>query len=104
MQIVGDVLENLIIEKREIWENSTEGIYITAPPNSNKFERNQITNDAVDLRINDIGYIMNKKYKFINTLSKDSFDDHFIKKELPIEGFVLQPGEILYIGDRKSVV
>lgn len=103
MQIVGEVLKNLIIEKREIWENSTEGIYITAPPNSNNFERNQITNDAVDLRINDIGYVMNTKYKFINTLSQDSFDDHFIKKELPIEGFVLQPGEILYIGTLERI-
>lgn len=103
MQVVGEVLEKLIIEKRDVWENLTEGIYITSPEGYDKFQRTQITNDAIDLRISDKGYTMNTKYRFINTLSESSFDDHFDEITLPIEGFVLQPGEILYIGTLERI-
>ena len=102
MQIVGEELKKLIYENRADWEKSDEGIYISTPQND--FNRkNQITDDSVDLRICDHGFIMNSKYKFINTLSEHSFDDHFEEKKLSLDGFILEPGEILYIGTLERI-
>lgn len=96
MQIVGQELKNLI-KSNEEWDNVEEGIHISTPENI-YFNENQISDDSIDLRINKKGYIMNKKYKYINTLSKKSFDDHFEEINLEYEGYELRPGEVLYIG------
>lgn len=102
MQIVGESLKKLIYDKREDWENADAGIYISTPHNDFQPE-NQITDDSIDLRIGNTGYLMNTKYKFINTLSENSFDDHFIETELSSDGFILEPGEILYIGTLERI-
>ena len=102
MQIVGQELKKLIYKDRTDWEKSNEGVYISTPQND--FNRDiQITDDSIDLRICDHGFIMNSKYKFINTLSEHSFDDHFEDTPLPLDGFVLEPGEILYIGTLERI-
>ena len=102
MQVVGQELINLIKDSRDSYKNSNEGIFINTPQGD--FDSlHQITNDGIDLRINDIGYIMNTRYKFINTLSSDSFDDHFEETKLPLDGFILQPGEILYVGTLERI-
>ncbi len=95
MQIVGDELKKLIVSN-ENWDQTTEGIHISTPLND--FNNNQISDDSIDLRISNTGFIMNKDYKSINTLSKDSFENHFERIELTTDGYVLQPGEVLYIG------
>lgn len=101
MQIIGEELKNILRTKEE-WERNEEGIYITSPQND--FNPNlQVTEDAIDLRISDRGFIMNEEYKDINTLSKDSFDKHFNEESLSLEGYVLQPGEILYIGTLERI-
>lgn len=101
MQIIGDSLKKIIYD-RSAWENAAEGINITTPQND--FNSNvQITGDSVDLRISDHGYVMNKKYKYINTLSQDSFDKHFDEVSLNLEGYILAPGDILYIGTLERI-
>lgn len=101
MQLVGEELKNLI-KSKENYENSTEGIHISALKNDFDSEH-QITDDAIDLRIDDTGFIMNTEYKFINTLSNKPFDNHFKEIPLPIDGYILQPGEILYIGTLERI-
>lgn len=101
MQIVGQALKELI-KNRDDYRSSNEGIFINTPQED--FDsQHQVTNDGIDLRISDIGYVMNTKYKFINTLSKESFDDHFEEIKLPLDGYILQPGEILYIGTLERI-
>jgi len=46
---------------------------------------------------------MNREYKFINTLSQDSFGKHFEEVNLSLDGYILQPGEILYIGTLERI-
>lgn len=96
MQIVGDELKKLIVKTRIEWEQATEGIHIDTP--SCDFDERQVTDDAIDLRIADHGYVMNTAYEYINTLSNESFESHFERIDLPVEGYVLKPGEVLYIG------
>lgn len=101
MQIVGDKLKELV-KNREDWEKSNEGVFISTPLNDFN-QIHQMTSDAIDLRIGDVGYIMNTEYKYINTLSEESFDNHFQKVQLTLDGYILPPGEILYIGTLERI-
>ncbi|MDO4419258.1 MAG: hypothetical protein Q4B92_02745 [Ruminococcus sp.] len=101
MQIIGERLKELILS-RENWNNASEGICINTPRDDFKPDV-QITDDAVDLRISDKGYIMNKSYKYINTLSQKTFDAHFKEVPLGLDGYILKPGEILYIGTLEQI-
>jgi deoxycytidine triphosphate deaminase len=56
----------------------------------------QVSEDSIDLRLSDYGYVMNNKYEYINTLSALPFDKFFEKVKLPENGYILKPGEILF--------
>jgi len=56
----------------------------------------QLSEDSIDLRLGNYGYIMNNEYEYINTLSSEKFDKYFTKIQLPIQGYILKPNEILF--------
>lgn len=61
------------------------------------FTLKQVTEDSIDLRLGNYGYVMNNKYDYINTLSKDDFSMYYKKVDIPLQGFILQPHQILFV-------
>ena len=60
------------------------------------FSAVQISEDSVDLRLGDYGYIINDKYEYINTLSPSDLSMHYEKVSIPEQGFLLKPHQILF--------
>lgn len=98
----------MVIDKKEIMNilrfsvedlkkhEGEDSILITT--SCDDFSLNQIGNDSIDLRINNIGYVLSNEYEYINTLGEEDFSKYFDKVELDLEkGFDLKPGEILFV-------
>ena len=100
-----DILKLLISSEKELetWEG--DGIYIYIQGNKGIFNKElQISNDSIDLQIGDKAYIMNTDYKYINTLSEDSFKKFFEEVSLSLEnGYDLKPGEILFVSTLERI-
>ena len=77
--------------------NKDDGIFIRTDTEQNYFDRAQVGNDSIDLRIADYGYVMLSEYNYINTLSEDDFKDFYKKIPLPEEGYILNPHELLFV-------
>lgn len=90
-------------KERETWNG--DGIYIYIEGNKGKFNKElQVGNDSIDLQISDKAYIMNTDYKYINTLSEDSFTKYFEETTLSLEnGYDLKPGEILFVSTLERI-
>lgn len=99
----------MVIDKdgiKAIWRESEDdlkkhkdedGICITTRFNDFNPEK-QISNDSIDLRINNQGFTISDDYEFINTLSEEDFSKYFTKVILPLEqGYDMKPGELLFI-------
>lgn len=74
-----------------------DGIYIRTDTEQNFFEKNQIGNDSIDLRIADYGYVMLPEYDYINTLDSGDFERYFTKVNLSSKGYVIKPGGLLFV-------
>ena len=101
MHVIGNELKS-IIRKSQDELNACEngGLYIEAKD----FNNNQISVDAIDLRIGDWGYVMKDEYESINTLSCEDFTHHFDRVELPLlTGYAIKPGDTLYIGTLERI-
>ena len=81
----------------KIVENRQDGIFIRTDTEQNIFDKAQIGNDSIDLRIADYGYMMRTGYNYINTLSNESFEKFFKKISLHKQGFVLKPGQLIFV-------
>ena len=79
-----------------------ESIFISTK--FNDFNRDsQVGNDSIDLRIDNYGYVMSTDYEYINTLSSGDFEKYFIKVELPAKGYLLNPGDLLFIATLERI-
>lgn len=59
-------------------------------------EEKQISDVSVDLRLGETGYILSEDIDMINSLSESGFDDYFIKQTISVDGYLLQPGQIIF--------
>lgn len=67
------------------------------------FTPDQITEDSIDLRIGNYGYIMNNKYSYVNTLSTNDFGIYYKSVDIPLQGFILEPHQILFVPTLEKV-
>ncbi len=95
----------LISSEKQLESKDGDGIYIYIQGNKGTFNKElQIGNDSIDLQIGDEAYIMNSDYKYINTLSEESFEKFFEKVSLSLEkGYDLKPGEILFVSTLERI-
>lgn len=80
-----------------IREEHKDGILIRTDTEQNYFSKDQIGNDSIDLRIANYGYRMSTDYNYINTLETGSFEKYYEKINLPVQGYKLEPGGLLFV-------
>jgi len=99
MHVIGDELKKIIRKSQDELEACGNGLYIQAID----FRDTQISVDAIDLRIDNHGFVMNDEFEFVNTLSRQDFHQHFVRVELQAMGYDIKPGDTLYIGTLERV-
>lgn len=78
-------------------DQKKNGIFIRTDTEQNYFDKAQIGNDSIDLRIADYGFVMLSEYNYINTLSEEDFAKYYKQIPLPEVGFILNPGELIFV-------
>lgn len=94
------ILEILYVDELKfepIKNEHKDGILIRTDSKQNYFMKEQIGNDSIDLRIANYGYRMNTDYNYINTLETGSFEKYYEKVDLPVSGYKLEPGGLLFV-------
>lgn len=101
MHVIGEELKKIICKSQdELTARENGGLYIQAPD----FMDTQISVDAIDLRIDNHGFVMNDDYEFVNTLSSEDLQKHFDEVELQVTtGYDIKPGDTLYIGTLERI-
>ena len=96
MHVIGEKLEEIICKSQHDFDTRNEGLFIEAKG----FDRdNQLSVDAIDLRVDNWGYVMNNdKFECVNTLYGGKFDKHFRRVILNDTGYDIKPGDTLFIG------
>lgn len=84
-------------EFEKIAESKKDGIFIRTDTEQNYFDKSQIGNDSIDLRIANYGYKMRVGYNYINTLSNESFEKFYKKINLHECGYILKPGHLIFV-------
>lgn len=94
---IEDLLYTDAKEFERVAEHKEDGIFIRTNTEQNFFDKSQIGNDSIDLRIADYGYIMKTNYTYINTLSNESFEEYFRKIHLDETGYILKPQQLIFV-------
>ena len=84
-------------EFEKVAEKKEDGIFIRTDTEQNFFDKSQIGNDSIDLRISDYGYIMRTDYDYINTLSNKSFEQFYKKIHFKDTGYILKPKQLIFV-------
>lgn len=61
-----------------------------------------IGSDSIDLRIGNKGYKIMENFDYINTLA-ENIEDYFTEVTIPIDGYIIKPGETLIIGTAEKI-
>jgi deoxycytidine triphosphate deaminase len=84
-----DKIEQLIKESK---------LVIISTDSAAPFQQNeQVTTDSIDLRISNYGYKIKEGIELINTLNPGGYGEYFTRIELPIQGYILFPNDIIFI-------
>ncbi|MCL1876217.1 MAG: hypothetical protein FWF87_08185 [Synergistaceae bacterium] len=60
---------------REACDSESKDIVVKSTDESRPFSVEQISEDSIDLRLSNYGYIINDKYEYINTILKNEYID-----------------------------